>query len=585
MSNTSSTVQLVEFSRVFDEAPANLDTYLTGISRKMMLTAASFLLGFYNRKSKFDSSRELLGMFFCAENNEFANEVYQKLRAYEAEVKVPLKIINPFSALQIFEYSFDHLTDEETQSKAESERNIFKAILFQNEVNTANQLIAFDSTAAMAIPYRIPYLSMAQSFPFSELINYDKGEVLASQIVKSIFLFEFLASHEKTQILLAAFLHYFGCDSWRDYLKKVMPLVLSDIKNPREAHTDIVVDPGDHFEDSCRFIEKLIVTSEDALEDYDFKKIRAKPFYKIEDGVYRIIFSLFNIEILYKGLYFKLSEINDKLSKADKIKNLRSFYCDDFSERYLLYTILENIYHRRYIKFTGTEMKEFLGDAEPDYYIRNGNTTFLFESKDILINAEVKESFDFARQEAEFKKKLYFEDKDGKVSKKAVLQLISNIEKCLKMEFPFDTNYKAKNQFIYPIVVLHDHMYKVPGLNYMVNQWHLSELQILREKGLNVDRVQPLTIIDIDTFIFHQDTLRNQKIRLEDMIDKYHSYTHLDEKKKYASIEDSKQKLYNKSVSFSTFLSNYLIENGLYNPPKMILEKGLSLFDEHENKS
>jgi hypothetical protein len=155
----------------------------------------------------------------------------------------------------------------------------------------------------------------------------------------------------------------------------------------------------------------------------------------------------------------------------------------------------------------------------------------------------------------------------------------------VKMEFPFDTNYKAKNQFIYPIVVLHDHMYKVPGLNYMVNEWHLSELQILREKGLNIDRVQPLTIIDIDTFIFHQDTLRNQKIRLEDMIDKYHSYIHLDEKKKYASIEDAKQKLYNKSVSFSTFLSNYLIEKGLYNPPKMILEKGLSLFDEQENKS
>lgn len=582
MSNTSSTVQLVEFSRVFDEAPANLQTYLTGISRKTMLTAASFLLGFYNRKSKFDDFRELLEMFFNAENNEFANEIYQKLRTCEVEVRVPLKIINPFSALQIFEFSFDHLTDEEIQSKAETERNIFKAILFQNEVNTTNQMAAFDSTAGMKIPYRVPYLSLAQSFPFSELINYDKGEVLAAQIVKSVFLFEFLASDGKTQALLAAFLNYFGCDSWQDYLKKVMPLVLTEIKNPREAHTDIVVEQGDHFEESCTFIEKLIITNEEALADYDFKKIRAKPFYKIEDGVYRIIFGLFNIEILYKGLYFKLSEINDTLPKAEKIKNLRSFYCDDFSERYLLYTILESIYHKRYIKFTGTEMKESLGNAEPDYYIRNGNTTFLFESKDILINAEVKASFDFSRQEAEFKKKLYFEDKDGKRSNKAVLQLMLNIEKCLKMEFPFDANYKAKNQFIYPIVVLHDHMYKVPGLNYMVNQWHLAELQVLREKGLTVDRVQPLTIIDIDTFIFHQDILRAQRIRLEDMIDRYHSYTFLDAKKKYVNIEDAKQKLYNKSVSFSTFLSNYVIEKGLYTPPKMIMEKGVSLFNDQK---
>jgi len=547
-----------------------------------MLTAASFLLGFYNRKSKFDDFRELLTMFFCAENNEFANQVYDKLRAYQAQAKAPLRIISAFSALQIFEFSFDHLTDEETQTKAESERNIFKAILFQNEVNTTNQMAAFESTKQMKIPHRVPYLAMAQSFPFSELINYDKGEVLASQIVKSIFLFEFLASHEKTQILLAAFLHYFGCASWQDYLKRVMPLVLTEIKNPREAHTDIVVEPGERFEQSCQFIEKLIVTSDDAVADYDFKKIRAKPFYKIDEGVYRIIFGLFNIEILYKGLYFKLSEINDTLPKADKIKNLRSFYCDDFSERYLLYTILESIYHKRYIKFTGTEMKESLGNAEPDYYIRNGNTTFLFESKDILINAEVKESFDFAKQEAEFKKKLYFEDKEGKISNKAVLQLVLNIEKCLGMGFPFDTNYKAKNQFIYPIVVLHDHMYKVPGLNYMVNQWYLIELQALRDKGLNIDRVQPLTIIDIDTFIFHQDILRSQKIRLDDMIDRYHSYTFLDEKKKYADIEDAKQKMYNKSVSFSTFLSNYAIEKGFYIAPKMIMEKGISLFNDQK---
>nr|WP_121269849.1 hypothetical protein [Pedobacter schmidteae] len=582
MSNTSSTVQLVEYSRVFDEQPTSLEAYLTGISRKKMLTAASFLLGFYNRESKFDDFRELLEMFFCEENNEFANEVYQKLRANEIQVRVPLKIINPFSALQIFEYSFDHLTDEEVQSNAEAERNIFKAILFQNEVNTTNQMAAFESTEGMSIPYRVPYLAMAQSFPFSELINYDKGEVLAAQIVKSIFLFEFLASNDKTQALLAAFLHYFGCGSWQDYLKRIMPLVLTEIKNPREAHIDIVVEPDEHFQQSCEFIEKLIITSEDAVADYDFKKIRAKPFYKIGEGVYRLIFELFIMEMLYKGLYFKLSEINDTLPKADKIKNLRSFYCDDFSERYLLYTILESIYHKRYIQFTGTEMKESLGSAEPDYYIRNGNTTFLFESKDILINAEVKESFDFTKQEAEFKKKLYFEDKGGRVSNKAVLQLILNIEKCLKMEFPFDMNYKAKNQFIYPIVVLHDHMYKVPGLNYMVNQWYLAELQGLRSKGLNVDRVQPLTIIDIDTFIFHQDILRTQKIRLEDLIDRYHSYTFLDVKKKYADITDAKQKLYNKSVSFSTFLSKYVVDKGLYIPPKMIMEKGISLFNDQK---
>lgn len=42
-------------------------------------------------------------------------------------------------------------------------------------------------------------------------------------------------------------------------------------------------------------------------------------------------------------------------------------------------------------KKSGEEIKNTYNiDAEPDYYIRNGNKIYLFESKDILIPSEVK---------------------------------------------------------------------------------------------------------------------------------------------------------------------------------------------------
>jgi hypothetical protein len=130
---------IVEYSAVFDEEPKDLKTYLTGISRSMLLTAATFFLGFSNRKSKFEDYKDFLGMFFCQENNQLANEIYFKLNALIQKRQAELIIISPQASLQIFEFCFDNLTDEDTQEKAEAERNIFKAILLTNERNTELQ--------------------------------------------------------------------------------------------------------------------------------------------------------------------------------------------------------------------------------------------------------------------------------------------------------------------------------------------------------------------------------------------------------------------------------------------------------------
>jgi hypothetical protein len=295
------------------------------------------------------------------------------------------------------------------------------------------------------------------------------------------------------------------------------------------------------FENSCRFIEKLNVDESEILNDYDFKKIRSKPFYKVEQGIYRIIYGLFVIELIHKGVFFKLNEINNGLKDGDKIKNFRSLYCDDFSEKYLLYKLLNSIYKNRYIEFSGEQIKQFGIDSEPDYYIRNGNNLFLFESKDILINASIKSSYDFNLYEPEFKKKLYFELKKEKVDKRAVLQLINNIQNVLTKQFQFDTNYKTHSLYIYPILILHDHQFNIAGLNLMVNSWFQIELAKLKEKGLVIDKVKPITIIDIDTIIFHQDLFRDRILKLNLVIDEYFKFITFDTKRKYLNEEHLKK--------------------------------------------
>lgn len=571
---------IVEYSAVFDEEPKELKTYLTGISRSMLLNAATFFLGFSNRKSKFEDYKEFLGMFFCQENNQLANEIYFKLNTLRQKHQAELIIISPQASLQIFEFCFDHLTDEDKQEKAEAERNIFKAILLTNEHNTELQKVSSESTKNIPQGLRFAALSLSQSFAYSDIINYEISAVLTTQVIKSIYLFEFLEANPQTKILLQAFLNYFNCTNWKDFLKKVLPLTFSVIKADSEAHIDIHVENNEHFQSSCDFIEKLIVVDSEAINDYDFKKIRSKPFYKISDGVYRIIFGLFVIELIHKGAYFKLSEINNTLGQAEKVKgNFRSFYCDEFSEKFLLYKTLNSIYQNKYKELSGAEIKLLGIDAEPDYYIRKGNALFLFESKDILINAKIKSTYDFAQYETEFQKKLYYEDKNGKIDNKAVLQLTKNIERVLTKQFSFDTNYKEHSVYTYPIIILHDHQFNVAGLNVLVNYWFKIELEKLKAKGLLVDKVQPITIIDIDTFIFHQDIFRDRTIKLETVLEEYFKFTTFDKKKKYRDEEHAKQYAKRTVVPFSVFLGNYIADKQVRRVPKMLMEKGIKLFN------
>lgn len=567
--------RLVEFPDVFSETPKDRLSYLNGISRSTLLLATTTLLGFSNRNSKFEEFEKFLEMFFCDENLEFSKSVFSKLSSLHTqlelqrkqngppdELQIKLQLISPLSMLQLFEFCFDQLTDLDIQSKTETEINIFKAILITNGINNRKDDMAIESTTDLAENIRFPLFMLSQSFPYSELVNSPAREISCIQMIKSFFLFEFLQATPVIEPLFKEFLNHFECNNSDEFLAKHLPLIHAVLCSDRETHIDFKVKPDESFQTNCEFFEKLTIVDSEELVDYDFRKIRSKPFYRVETGHYRIIYGLFVLELIHKGLYFKLREMykdledqmgsitNDKKAK-DKF---RAFYCDEFSEKFLLYKTIRSIYAGISTKeISGSEIKaEAQIDAEPDYYVRQDNKLFLFESKDILIKAEVKTSCDFNQIEVEFKKKLYFDNGQSKIEPKAVLQLVKNIERGLRKQFSFDNTYDASKLTIYPILVLHDHQLNIAGLSQLVNQWFFVELEKLSSKGLDVTKVKPLSILDIGTFIYHQDLLANQSIFLEDFISEYF---------KQPPIEP-----------LSNFISRKLDDDGMIMPPNILRE-------------
>lgn len=449
--------QLLEFEVAFpDEKPLAIEQYLSGGNRSIILNLAAFFLGFKNHKSKYADNREFFGMFFRKENNDFANQVYGRVKKFEKK-GVAIGIINPYSSLKLFEYYFSKSEEPIRQTDAEFEVNLFKAYLILNSEFTKKQSVAFPTSQESDEELKMPMFMFCMQYPISDKTNYDINLIWVTQVIKSIYLFQFLESHERTQALLTAFLEYFNCSTWHEYLKSLLPLTISATKRVKEAHTDIVVEVDENFEKNCSFIEKLIIQERDELDQNDFITTRAKPFYKIKDGVYRVIFNLFVVEKIFKGVYFILRDVNKSLPVASRIKEIKSFYGNEFSEKILCYKVIESIYSNKCIRFSGKQLSDLKIDAAPDYYVKNGKNIILIESKDFLIAAAKKMSFDFNIYEEEFGRVLDYEEmSDGKIKPKAVMQLINSIRRILKMEFPVDTDYHYNDITIYPILLTHD---------------------------------------------------------------------------------------------------------------------------------
>jgi hypothetical protein len=300
---------------------------------------------------------------------------------------------------------------------------------------------------------------------------------------------------------------------------------------------------------------------------------------------------LFVVEKIFKGVYFLLRDVNKTLPKETRIKEIKSFYGDEFSEKVLCYKVIASIYQDKCIRFSGKELADKNIDGAPDYYVRKGKNILLFESKDFLIAAEKKMSFDFNVYEEEFGRVLDYEElPDGKTKPKAVVQLINGIRRLLKKEFAADTEYHYKDVFIYPILLTHDLQYDTTGFNELIDFWFQNALLELQGEGLFIYHVKPLSVVNIDSLIYNQVGLANN-IPLHEVLNLYHQNKIVEKakKKNFKSkeeydnfLEEYKQMRMSKLIPFSIFIDRYFHKHGFWKLPPLLEIVAPALFKEEE---
>lgn len=535
----------LEHSILFpDESKATVENYIKDIGRRVVLLSGSYFASFDKKNTAVRNNHEVLSKWFNEENNAFANWVNGRILALREKGQETI-ILNIYTSLKLLEKGF-HLDEKQTISNTEAEKNMFKAYLLLNELDNNKDIGLFDSIKDYPNDLKFPLLILTQTFRYADISFVHHAEVFSEQFVKASLFFKFI--EQKYPDVLKYFLEYYECATWQHYLKKLLPLVHSCVTNTENKVTEISVKRDSQFEENIKFIDKLSFVDEiEELKDYDFVSLRSKPFFRKSEDTYRVIYDLFVFEKVFNSIFFTLRSI-PKLKDA-KLKDIFTF---QFSEKILLYQILSRVFEYYIVRYSGQELDERGISGAPDYYVRRKKQVFIFESKDIVLNAEIKESSSFEIYEKEIKKKLYYDDSTGKKKPKAILQLIGSVRKALLNDLKFDTIKRTTR--IYPIIVVHHRQLNVGGLNHLLNIWFRDELKNLAVEGLETKRVCQLSIINIATLIHYSDLFSRKEYPLSKLLEDYHRSTSLKVKIAASSTLHLENILMARIIPFNMFI-------------------------------
>ncbi len=484
---------------------------------------------------------------------------YQVLEKIANGEKLALISVEPFLRMYMWLWQHPEIGKGQKEASPENMLAFFKLILIFN-MKVAKDIRAAKNEAS-GYPDAVKYhrIQLAAAFPQSDFLNVDYMQLCITQFYKSIELLNFIEAEADFGNLFTAFLKEYQCGSKEDYFKSISLAVVLPMQRTDTGWSVISVSTTDNYEKSCDFLEKIAVDwDESAVSDEDdYLPLRSNPLQKLKRGEYRVIYDSFLIKKVYNGLVFYLSGMvrKDKtLFKGDFLGKLRQ----RFSENILLYRVMNNIYDNRNFKqITGDEFRAAGLEREPDFFLRQTNNVFLFESKDFYIKGSAKLSYNFGLVEPELKKNRF---------DKAVEQLAKNVGRVFNKQLILDDAYSVETCVVYPVVIVHDAIYSCPGLNFWINRWFQDQLKKLkREPGMeavDLARIMPLTIMEIDTLILYEPKLKTGVMDLKTLLDSYHNQVHLN-KFSFISKLQAEQHAMQSSIPFAEFARRYQYDHGI----------------------
>lgn len=393
------------------------------------------------------------------------------------------------------------------------------------------------------------------------------------EFIRFYMFVQFCLENEKYKKYLDTFLNEYRIKSWDAYLFFVFDLYLKMVTNNEGATNKIFdINPVEY---EANYLKLMSIDTDNYIPSIDCKNIREKPILYLGDNQYVVMVVSFFIDKIFQSFIFDLARILEKhhlIKNYGSIKSEISYY---FTEQYLFYNLMENCFNKRHsILLKGKDIKNKLQDGEPDYYIRNANRIFIFEFKDVMLDANTKYSGDIDKIKKEILELFEWstiEKRTGNLKNKPVpkgiTQLLNTIEN--KLSTILSEIDPLENMvhpiYIFPIIVYQDCSFDIEGVNYILNNRFQKALSIRQFPSNYI--IKEVTMISLNTIIQLEDFFSSGKLRLGTIINEFIAYKNSCENNKMLPfnkylMRKAQNKGYKnlKTIRFQSYIDN-LVQN------------------------
>lgn len=451
---------------------------------------------------------------------------------------------------------FSEQPDKNQDDSTQVEQDFFKALLLVNESVYG---VIYDESKHVNEPsdLRLAHLYLAYSYANEDVESDDLSDLFRRQLTKSLSLFSFLFKSKDSRVkrLRKEFLAHFHIGNWSEYIiPHIMTLHYLDRKS------GLLVIPGRSksgrvarrvIQESC--IDKEAIIS--IKDNPDYMVFRGKPYIRLKKHHYAITNHAFVIEHLFNSVYFELKHYRKDAGFIND-DEFRQFYTTEFSQKYMFESFVRLCLPASVsVALSGSQCDEQLSEAKkrgrnvdgivpPDFYLKVPEGCVVFEYKDALTSARVKESRDAEKLFAEIHEK-FFENARGR--HKGITQLLDSVMAIQKRTFFFDN--LPDDVVIYPVLVIDNPVYSMRGMHTILEYMMREECQ---KRKLRVDNIKPLILMDVATLKLYSNYLNSHGLiaTFEDY------YSHISNTENSAAPDP-----FESLLSFTEFMKDKDIQN------------------------
>lgn len=530
--------KMISYSQVYADEQVSVDSLLKDMPTAEAVEWCSYIVFRKDNLIIGETDIHILSPLLFSFESELQHKLTDYLGGFYNGVDC---LIDKFSLLNLTQYLIAHHNEEHHELTKDEKTRLFKAyLLFCDEYLeriSFGQSMPDKYTAEDMLNYYMPITLLT-----SEIDTFTDSSL---EVIKGKWFFvDFSNSDKKFKQFVDDFIRIKGYHSAIEYLGYIFNIVASTVVH--EPPTNIIK----FSEDSGKwidFMDGMSADSDNFEENDGLSAIQSRPIYRLGENKYAILFTRFFVDKMFQGMLFDMAAAlaSEGIFK-DKVGayiSLKQQVGERFSEQFLLYRILEKTLFRRMpVRLTGEALHKVLKSGEPDYYARRNNRVFVFEFKDVRLDAQTKSSCNYET----IRQKLYncfVENEDGRP--KGVKQLANVIENKLPdiLEKSDMTVPKVELK-IYPIIVYTDGSFDIEGINYYLSGEFRRIIHVTDDRY----QVKDLVMVNLNLLMKLENFFVDGKIELDKVINEFLAY------------KESKEQL--KTVPFNKYLFQYARKKG-----------------------